>query len=63
MNTDQLQELAWDASDSGRNVYVAKHETQTDVIVYVEVDGETFENEFLDVELEPNQYAEVAWRE
>lgn len=56
MNTNQLQEMAWDAEDSGRNVYVAKHESQTDVIVYVEINGETFENEFLDVELEPNQY-------
>lgn len=63
MNTDQLQQLAWDAEDSGAEVYVAWHETQGDVILYVDADGETFENEFLAEELEMNQYAENAWRE
>lgn len=63
MNTDQLQEMAWDAEDSNQEVYVARHETQTDVILYLEINGETFENEFLDVELEPNDFAEAAWRE
>lgn len=64
MNTDELQQLAWDAEDAGKSVYVYKHETQDDVISYVEVDGEHFENDFLDVELGPYDfYAEGQWRE
>lgn len=63
MNTNQLQEMAWDADDCGAEVQVFWHDSQSDVIVYVEINGEIFENEFLDVELEPNGFAEAAWRE
>ena len=64
MNTDQLEQLANDAEDSGATVYVYRHDSQTDVITCVEVDGEAFDNDFLDVELEPYDfYAEGLWRE
>lgn len=64
MNTDELQQLAWDAEDSGRSVYVYKHHTQTDVITCVEIDDEQYENDLLDVELEPYDfYTERQWRE
>lgn len=64
MNTDQLQQLAWDAEDTGKEVRVYKHHTQDDVITCVEIDDETYENDFLDVELEPYDfYAEKEWRE
>lgn len=64
MNTEELQELAWSAEDAGKTVYIYKHETQEDVITCVEVDDEPYENDFLDVELEPYDfYAEGQWRE
>lgn len=64
MNTDQLQELAWSAEDSGRSVYVYRHETQDDVITGIEIDDEYYANDFLDEELEPYDfYAEGQWRE
>ena len=64
MNTETLQQLAWDAEDAGKTVYVYKHHTQDDVITYVEVDDETYENDELDVELEPYDfYTEGQWRE
>ena len=64
MNTEQLQELAWSAEDAGKTVYVYRHETQDDDITYVEIDDEQYENDFLDVELEPYDfYAEGQWRE
>lgn len=64
MNTDELQQLAWDAVDAGKSVYVYEHETQDDVITCVEIDDEQYENDFLDVELEPYDfYAEGMWRE
>lgn len=64
MNTDQLQQLAWDAEDNGLTVNVYRHHTQDDVITCVEIDDETYENDFLDVELEPYDfYREGQWRE
>lgn len=64
MNTDELQQMAWDAEDSGDEVYVYRHHTQDDVITCVEINGEAFENEFLDMELEPYDfYAERMWQE
>lgn len=63
MNTDELQQLAWDAEDSGRSVYVYKHETQDDVITYVEVDDETYENDELDLDLEPTYFGGREWQD
>ena len=64
MNTIELQQIAWDAEDAGKSVYVSKHETQTDVITYIEVNDETIYNDYLEDELEPyDYYAEGMWRE
>lgn len=64
MNTNELENLAMDAEDAGAEVYIYRHETQNDVIVRVEVNGEEFKNDFLDVELEPYDfYSEGMWRE
>lgn len=64
MNSEELQEMAWSAEDSGKTVYVYKHDTQTDVITGIEIDDEYFENDVLDIELEPYDfYAERLWRE
>ena len=63
MNTETLQQLAWDAEDASKKVRVHRHETQTDVIVYVEVDDETYENDELDLDLEPTYFGGREWRD
>lgn len=63
MNTEQLQDMAWTAEDFGKTVRVHRHDTQTDVIVYVEVDDETYENDELDLDLEPTYFGGREWRE
>ena len=63
MNTETLQQLAWDAEDSNSEVRVHRHDTQTDVIVYVEVDDETYENDELDLDLEPTYFGGREWRD
>ena len=64
MTTDELQELAWDAEDSGKDIYTNRHESQDDVIVSVEVDGETYYNDVLDQELQPYDWQQDGgWRE
>jgi len=64
MNTEELQQLAWDAEAQGKGVYVYRHDSQPDVITCVEIDDEAFDNDFLDVELEPYDfYAEGQWRQ
>lgn len=64
MNSNDLQVAAWDAEDNGEEVYVSRHDSQEDVILYVEINGETLVNDFVDQELQPYDfYAEGQWRE
>lgn len=51
MDTQELRELAQEAEDNGEevNVYLVEG---TDVIAYVEVNDDTFENEWIRDELE-----------
>lgn len=35
---EELQQMAWDAEDEGKDVYVARHD-ETGIIEYLEVDG------------------------
>lgn len=64
MNTDQLEQMAWDAEDSGADVCVHRHESQDNVIKYIEIDGEEFLNEYISDELEARDFNnERMWRE
>lgn len=48
MNSDELQEMAWNAEDEGHEVYVARHE-ETGVIEYIEINGvETYNPDYVD---------------
>lgn len=63
MGTDELEHIAQVAEDLGLEPYVYRHEYDEEVIVSVEVNGDVFENENTDVELEDFSYAEGMWRE
>ena len=62
MNTNELQQLAWDAEDAGREVYIYRHPIHYDLITKVEIDGEQVDNEFLGDEISDSS-PEALWRE
>lgn len=64
MNTEKLEELAWEARDKGEDVYTYRHHNRPNVIVCVEVNGKGFENDFLDEELDSeDSRQDRGWRE
>lgn len=62
MNTDKLQNMAWDAEDSGQKVQVFWH--SENVIDYISIEGDEYFNAFIDQELENwESEAEGYWRQ
>lgn len=43
MKSEELQQMARDAEDEGKDVYVARHEG-TGIVEYVEIDGKEYLN-------------------
>lgn len=57
---EELQQMAWDAEDEGKDVYVARH-AGTGIIEYIEIDGvETYNFDYVD-EVRDAYYAEDAY--
>lgn len=52
LGTDDLERMAWDAEDMDREVLVHRSAENGDLIVSVEIDGEEYWNDLLDVELD-----------
>lgn len=62
LGTDDLQRLAWDAEDDGRDVYVAWFNDE--LIERIEIDGVEIFNDLIDDELDDWMGdAERFWRE
>lgn len=57
LGSDDLQKIAWDAQDVDKEVYVQRSEIDEDIILHVEVDGETYYNDLFDVEMDNSDEA------
>ena len=52
LGTWELEEMTWDAEDRGLELFVQRSEIDDWVIEYIEIEGETFENDLLQEELD-----------
>lgn len=59
--SDQLQQRAWDAEDQGSEVFVYWDDVY-DVIRYIDIDGEEFENPYFAEEVEAAYWTGDAYR-
>lgn len=59
LGTDDLERMSWDAEDMDKEVTVYRSEIDDDLIVWIEIDGEEYWNDLLDVELDNTDQREA----
>lgn len=59
LGTDDLERMAWDAEDMNKEVSVYRSLINDDLIQYIEIDGEEYWNDLLDVELDDTDIREA----
>lgn len=62
MRSEELQRLAWESEDAGKDVYVQRNEEYDEVIEFVEVDGVEYLNEEYEDEISDAYWTEDAYR-
>ena len=59
LGTDALYDMACDAEDMNKDVLVVRSEIDDDVIVYIEIDDETYWNDLFDEEMDDTNRREA----